>query len=162
MNLLLQRFSDNRDSTLGLMFKEITAGIEKKLHFMAYTLEDEFRDTKVSKETRIPAGFYEVVINKAETEKTLAYRKKYPWFAYHLMLKNVPGFQGIYIHIGNNDENTEGCILLGDAADNNSIAPGNVTSSTPAFSRFYKEIYDLLDRGNKVHITIKDEKELLK
>lgn len=162
MELILQRFSDNRDSTIGLLFKKILAGTEERLHFMAYTLEDEFREEKVSKETRIPAGFYEVIINKAETEKTLAYRKKYPWFKYHLMLKNVPGFQGIYIHIGNNDADTEGCILLGDAADNNTIGAGNVTSSTPAFTRFYKEVYDLLEQGNKVHITIRDEKYLLK
>lgn len=163
MNLILQRFSDNRDSTLGLLFKKILVGTEERLHFVAYTLEDEFREEKVSKETRIPAGFYEVIINKADTEKTLSYRKKYaPWFKYHLMLKNVPGFIGIYIHIGNTDADTEGCILLGDSADNNTITAGNVTSSTPAFQRFYREVYPLLEAGNKVHIEVRDEKTLLK
>lgn len=163
MNLLLQRFSDNRDSTLGLLFKKILHGTDERLHLMAYTLEDEFREEKQSKETRIPAGFYEVIINQADTPKTLAYRKKYtPWFKYHLMLKNVPGFTGIYIHIGNTDEDSEGCILLGDSADNNMISAGNVTSSTAAFQRFYKEVYGLLEAGNKVHIEVRDEKHLIK
>lgn len=163
MNLLLQRFSDNRDSTLGLLFKSIKFGQEERLHFMAYTLEDEYREQKVSKETRIPAGVYEVVINKADTDLTLKYRAKYaPWFKYHLMLKNVPGFQGIYIHIGNVDANTDGCILLGDSADNNTIAPGTVSNSTMAFKRFYSEVYGLLEAGEKVHITIKDERDIMK
>lgn len=163
MNLVLQRFSDNRDSTLGLMFKKIKHGTEERLHLMAYTLEDEYREEKVSKETRIPAGFYEVVINKSDTPLTLKYRAKYsPWFKYHLMLKNVPGFQGIYIHIGNVDENSDGCILLGDSADNNTIATGTVSNSTIAFKRFYTEVYGVLEAGEKVHITIRDEKELMK
>lgn len=163
MNLLLQRYSDNRDSTLGLMFKKITSGSETILHLMSYTLEDEFREAKQSKETRIPAGFYEVVINQADTPKTLSYRKKYaPWFKYHLMLKNVPNFTGIYIHVGNTDEDSEGCILLGDSADNNTVSPGNVSSSTIAFQRFYKEVYGALESGQKVHIEIRDEKHLLK
>lgn len=161
MELILQRLSDNRDSTLGVLFKKITYGTEERLHFMAYTLEDEFREAKVSKETRIPAGFYEVVINQADTDKTLSYRKKYaPWFKYHLMLKNVPNFHGIYIHIGNTDADTEGCILLGDSADNNTITAGNVTSSTPAFQRFYKEVYGYIEGGGKVHITVRDETHL--
>jgi hypothetical protein len=163
MNLILQRYSDNRDSTLGLMFKKITSGTETILHLMAYTLEDEFREAKVSKETRIPAGFYEVIINQSDTPKTLSYRKKYaPWFKYHLMLKNVPGFTGIYIHIGNTDGDSEGCILLGDSADNNTVSAGNVTSSTVAFQRFYKEVYGTLEAGGKVHIEVRDEKHLLK
>jgi len=163
MNLLLQRFSDNRDSTLGLLFKKVLDGTEDRLHLMAYTLEDEYREQKVSKETRIPAGFYEVIINQADTEKTLAYRKKYaPWFKYHLMLKNVPGFTGIYIHIGNTDADTEGCILLGDSADNNAVSAGNVTNSTVSFQRFYKEVYGILESGQKVHIEVRDEKHLIK
>lgn len=161
MELILQRFSDNRDSTLGLMFKKIIVGNSEQLHFMAYTLEDEYREDKVSKETRIPAGFYEVVINKADTPLTLKYRNKYkPWFQYHLMLKNVPGFTGIYIHIGNVDENSDGCILLGDSADNNNIAHGTISNSTAAFTRFYKQVYTHLDGGGKVHLTVKDEKEI--
>src|SRR5688572_21621527 len=97
ISYLQQRYSDNRESTLSLLFR---VNLEK-LFFIAYVLEDEARDEKVSKETRIPAGKYPIVINRADTGLTLKYRSRYPtWFKYHLMLKDVPGFTGIYIHEG--------------------------------------------------------------
>lgn len=155
MNFILQRFSDNRESTLGLLFK-----VGALISFKCYTLEDEFRESKVSKETRIPAGTYELVIQKQETPKTLSYRAKYPWFINHLMLKDVPGFVGIYIHVGNTDEDTDGCILLGDVAENNSIGEGKIANSTVAFKRFYADVYEFIDKGNKVTFEVRDEKAL--
>lgn len=164
---VLQRFSDNRDSTLGVLLKVIIAGSEPRTVFQGYTLEDQFNAVKIAKETRIPAGRYEIIINRSETPKTLQYRQRYNWFRYHLQLANVPGFQGIYIHIGNKDEDTDGCILLGDAAGNNVIADHGVSASTEGFRRFYSHTFDFLDHQenkkyvNKAFITIKDEKHLL-
>ena len=155
MNFILQRFSDNRQSTLGLLFKK---GVLTP--FQCYTLEDEFRESKVNGETRIPAGTYNIVIQKQETPKTLSYRKKYVWFKNHLMLENVPGFVGIYIHVGNTDEDTDGCLLLGDSADNNGVAPGSISNSTVAFMRFYHNIYEYLEKGNQATIEVRDEKTL--
>jgi len=154
MDFILQRFSDNRDSTLGLLLKKTQTG---KLLFQGYILEDEYRQSKISGETRIPSGKYEIVIQTIETPKTLWYRKRYKWFQNHLMLKNVPGFTGIYIHIGNTDEDTDGCLLMGDNADNNVIGPGSISNSTACFMRFYKEVFDWLEGGNKVFINIRDE-----
>jgi hypothetical protein len=161
MKYLLQRFSDNRDSTLGLLFKYIQSGSETKLSFQGYTLEDQYQGVKVSKETRIPSGFYELILQKTETPLTLKYRAKYPWFKYHIWLKNVPGFQGVYIHIGNTDEHTDACILVGDSADNNAIAPGTISSSTNCFRRLYKPLLDHLESGEKVFIQIRDEITML-
>lgn len=152
LHFILQRFADNSESTLGLLFK---VGVVRP--FRCYTLEDEFRESKISKETRIPAGIYKLVIQKAATPKTLAYRKKYPWFENHLMLENVPGFVGIYIHLGNTDEDTDGCILLGDGANNNTITQGMITSSTDAFRRFYLETYADLKAGHVITFEIRDE-----
>lgn len=165
-NYILQRFSDNRTSTLGLMLKVLQSGGLNgpftKLYLQGYTLEDEFRESKVSKETRIQAGKYEIVIQEVVTSKTQDYQNRYPgWFEKHLMLKDVPGFTGIYIHIGNDDKDTDGCILLGDSADNNSIGPGTITNSTACFSRFYKELYPHLKAGGKAFIEIRDENRLL-
>jgi hypothetical protein len=77
------------------------------------------------------------------------------------MLKDVPGFVGIYIHIGNTDSDTDGCILLGDNADNNVVGPGAIGSSMICFKRFYKEIYDYLDGKGEVILEIRDENKLL-
>ena len=158
MTYILQRYSDNRDSTLGILLKVLEIAQGKKTTFQSYTLEDEQRDIKVSGETRIPAGIYTVDRQPLDTPLTLKYRQKYPWFKNHLEVKSVPGFKGIYIHVGNYDENSDGCILLGDIADNNVLSPGSVMKSTEAFRRFYESVYPHLP----ITLVIRDEKELLK
>lgn len=158
MKLILQRFSDNRDSTLGILLKEIDLGKGTATTFQGYTLEDEARVNKVKGETRIPAGMYELDLQKEDTPLTLRYRAKYPWFKSHLEVKNVPNFVGVYIHIGNFDADTAGCILVGDNADNNVIGPGSISNSTAAFKRLYESVYPHLP----VTLIVKDENELLK
>lgn len=144
------------------MFKKVLDNTVERLRFYCYGIEDEYREVKVSKETRIPAGFYELGIRQDETPKTIQYRTKYTWFKKHIEILKVPGFTGVYIHIGNTDADTDGCLLLGDNADNNQIGDGSISNSTNAFKRFYSEIYPLLEAGNKVHLTIRDEVFLLK
>lgn len=158
LNYVLQRFSDNRESTLGIMVQIMQTG---KTLFQGYTLEDQFNEVKISKETRIPAGTYQIVINRTETPKTLAYRQRYNWFKFHLQLANVPGFQGIYVHVGNSEKDTDGCILIADTAGNNVIGDHGISNSTAAFMRFYNDLYDHLDaKGNDAWITINDEQKL--
>lgn len=158
MKFILQRFSDNRDSTLGILVKVQPTDMGDKITFQAYTLEDEYREIKRAFETRIPAGTYKIDIQQADTVLTMKYRDRYPWFKKHLEIKNVPGFVGVYLHIGNFDADSAGCILLGDNADNNTIGPGSVSNSTACFKRFYEFVYPHLP----VTLVIKDEKELLK
>lgn len=162
MEFILQRINDNRKSTVGVLLKKVVSGQETKTVLQSYTLEDEYRSEKVMHETRIPAGFYELAIMHSETPMTLKYRTKYPWFKHHIEITKVPGFKGIYIHIGNTDDDSSGCVLLGDAADNNSIGDGTITNSTAAFKRFYDIVYAHLAAGGKAFITIRDEKFLLK
>jgi len=159
MNLtyILQRFSNNRESTIGTLHKIIISAGKEVPVFQGYTLEDQFQLTKVPKETRIPAGIYNVDIQKTETPKTLQYRAKYPWFKNHLEIKNVKDFVGVYIHIGNSDADTDGCLLLGDNADNNVIGPGSISNSTACFKRFYESVYPHLP----VTLIIRDENYLL-
>lgn len=159
MNLtyILQRFSNNRESTLGILHKVIISAGKEVPIFQGYTLEDQFQLTKVPKETRIPPGIYNVDIQKADTPKTLQYRAKFPWFKNHLEIKNVKDFVGVYIHLGNSDDDTDGCVLIGDNADNNVIGPGSISNSTAAFKRFYESVYPHLP----VKLIIRDEKYLL-
>lgn len=162
MNFILQRFSDNRDCTIGILFKKITDGNGDRLNLEAYTMEDEYRSVKEMKETRIPAGFYTLGIQPAETPKTLQYRTKYPWFKNHIEILNVKDFKGVYIHIGNRDEDTDGCVLLGDTVNNNNVTTGEISTSTVAFKRFYEAVYEALTKGTKCFLEIRDEKVLLK
>ena len=157
MKFILQRFSDNRDSTLGILLKVLDTNQGPRPVFQSYTLEDEYRDEKVMKETRIPAGTYQVDIQQTDTPLTLKYQAKYPWFKKHLEIKKVPGFTGVYLHIGNFDADSAGCILVGDNADNNIIGPGSISNSTASFKRFYESVYPHLP----VTLVVKDEKQLI-
>jgi hypothetical protein len=161
MNFLLQRFSDNRDTSLGLFFEKKVDGRGPKLVFQNYILEDEFRDVKVSGETRIAAGFYELKIREELTPLTEKYRKKYPWFQYHIEVTNIKNFKGVYCHIGNTDEDTDGCLIFGDNADNNMIGPGSVSNSTASFKRWYERVYEHLANKGKAFIEVRDESYLL-
>ena len=161
MNWLLQRYSDDSNSTLGLLFRDRYSGYNRHLDFFCHVLEDEFRKKKVKGETRIPAGRYELKILKAETPLTLKHRKNYgDWFRFHIEVTNVPGFTGIYFHSGNTDKHTDGCLLPGFG---NELVSGmqKVTHSRLATKALYDELYPYLDKGGTSWLEIRDEHFLL-
>ena len=146
------RYSDNGESTLGLLFDDYK--------FLCYTLEDEKREVKKAGDTRIPEGTYQVGINEAHTGMTEKYRAK-PWaekigFDFHLHIKNVPNFTGVYIHVGNDDDDTEGCILVADTANNNQQHEGFIGQSVAAYCRLYLAVRSWQKSGDEVYITIVD------
>ena len=78
-----------------------------------------------------------------------------------LELQNVKNFQFILIHCGNTDENTAGCILVGDSQENNLLMKdGFIGKSTQAYKRVYKEISDALENGENVTIEILNLRDL--
>lgn len=152
--LVLQRFVNNGDASSGYLIEK-----EPNASFLGFTLEDEARTVKLAKETRIPAGRYRLTLNKQLTDKTEDYRKRYSWFKYHIMLNDVAGFTGIYIHIGNDDDDTDGCLLLGDQLHNIMIYKVKpLQRSTDCFKRFYEKYYPILEENTPVYITVIDEK----
>jgi len=57
------------------------------------------------------------------------------------MLQDVPNFQYVYIHIGNDDDHTDGCLLVADSVKSNRFDQNNnLSSSTPAFKRLYQKM----------------------
>ena len=131
MLIKVKRFGTGQDSTLGALW------IEKA--FECFTLEDEHRDVKIPGETRIPHGIYEVEFREELTPMTKRYRSKYSWFTWHLWIKNVPGFKNIYIHVGNNDDHSKGCLLVGFGAQ---VIEGEflISSSALAFRALYDKV----------------------
>ena len=124
---------------------------------MCYTLEDEHRDVKVMKETRVPAGTYDIILRKHG-----GFHQRYSdrFSSIHggmLHIINVPNFKYILIHCGNTDEDTAGCLLLGDTQKNNIVYKnGHVGSSTKSYERVYPEILEAFKRNEKVTIEFID------
>ena len=150
MQLEVLRFSSEKDSTSGLLF-DIT---NNKRKFLAYTLEDEYREDKEMHETRIPAGTYSITLRTVGgfhakyTEKYGDMHKGMLW------VRNVPGFEYILIHTGNTDEHTSGCLLVGDTQTNNQTKKdGFVGSSVNNYKRIYPPIAKTLEDGGTVTIT---------
>jgi len=141
MKLQVLRFSSESDSTNGLLL-DVTDGI----NFLAYTLEDEYRETKRSKETRIPAGTYEIKLRN-EGGFNQRYSKKYSRIHRGMLhIIDVPGFEYILIHVGNSDEHTAGCLLVGDSQENNQVNKnGFIGSSGNAYKRIYPLIADAVE-----------------
>lgn len=145
MKLVLQRISDFADFSIGLLY------VDNKLN--CFTLEDEKRKNKIKGETRIPAGIYEIGFRK-EGGMSPKYGKKFKWHRGMLWVKNIPNFEYVYIHIGNNDDDTAGCILVGNL---HQIGKNEILNSTLAYSLLYQQICKAIDMDEKVTIQIVDE-----
>ena len=152
-NLEVLRYSSATDSTLGLLFENGAHGRE----FLAYTLEDEFREEKVSAKTRIPEGTYDVQLRTTGGFHN-RYSQKFgiPWHKGMLHVQDVPGFEYILIHTGNTDENTEGCLLVADTSQQNITKDGFIGASVDAYKRIYPSLAQWLVDGNKLSITYID------
>lgn len=146
MDLRALRTMSGKESTLGCFY------IDSKPE--CFTLEDEYRDKKVKGQTRIPKGRYEVKFREVVSPLTKKYRDKFTWFTYHLEIIGVPNYNYVYIHIGNKDDHTDACLLLGDTLTNNQYEDGFLGKSTQAFERVYKKVSSVLRKGQRVFIDI--------
>ena len=129
-SLEVLRYSSGLDSTLGILSENGPEGRE----FLGYTLEDEWREEKVSAETRIPEGTYDVKLRTVGGFHT-RYLDKFGADFHKGMLhvQDVPGFEYILIHTGNTDENTMGCLLVADSSRQNITKDGFIGDSVDAY-----------------------------
>ena len=118
--------------------------------------EDKVRDldneVKVPNQTAIPYGTYEITLD-VQSSKYSNF-KKYPWAkeynGYLPRLTNVPLFLGVLIHPGNSEQDTSGCLLVGE----NKVV-GKVINSQATFNRLMHEyLLPAKNRGEKINITI--------
>jgi len=91
-----------------------------------FTLEDAERKIKIKSETAIPKGDYKVIINESYRFKRLL-----------PLLIDVPNFEGVRIHSGNSNHDTEGCILVGQTRNKNYIG-----QSRKAFDKLFKKMQE--------------------
>ncbi len=113
--------------TIKRLYKTDTSTIGELLIngvFECFTLEDTERKVKIKGETAIPKGTYKVIINESNRFKRLL-----------PLLIDVPNFEGVRIHSGNSNHDTEGCILVGKTRNKNYIG-----QSRKAFDKLFKKM----------------------
>lgn len=161
MRLELYRYSSQKDSTLGLLF--LVNDETNHKDFLCYTLEDEKRETKVYGETRIPEGTYQIKYRK-EGGYFAKYKKRFPDIHNDergvLHITNVPNFKYILLHIGNSDDDSDGCILLANVVSQNITKDGFLGQSTDCYKRVYPIIADVLDSQKQLSIKIINFEEI--
>jgi len=150
MEIVVKRFADNGDTTLGILYIN---GI-----FECFTVEDEERAVKKKGETRIPNGKYNINFRK-EGGYHSKYKVKYgEMHKGMLCISNAPDckiikdgmeFQYILIHTGNTDEHTMGCLLVNDSVSGKTFTG---SSSVDAYKHFYPKVAKALENGEEVTI----------
>ena len=162
MLLRLERIFTNQKYTIGHLYLIDEETNTKQ--FICDTLEDcdrgldESMDNqtiakkKVYLETCIPTGKYTVTMN-VKSPKYSNFTK-YPtykeWDGYLPRLNKVKGFEGILIHIGNDNDDSGGCILVGE-----NKVKGKVINSTITFRKLMNEYFiPCKERGESVELVI--------
>lgn len=123
MELKLVRDVFTNQSTLGRLYLDGT--------FECYTLEDPFRTgPKIPGNTCIPYGKYQVVLVPSPRFHKIMPR-----------LLDVPGFDGILIHVGNSPADTDGCILVGQSG-----GAGVIFKSQVAWDELFAKLQAATDK----------------
>lgn len=141
MEIVVVRFHKKEKYTIGKMYINGT--------YFCDTLEDTDRGltqemnldiidkTKVYGKTAIPTGRYRVDLTKSKK-----FGRVLP------LLYNVKGFEGIRIHRGNTNEDTLGCILVGQ-----NKAVGKVINSAMAEQNLMDRLKEV-EKNELIYITV--------
>ena len=143
MELTLQRRSTVKQTTFGDL--SIDGAFE------CHTLEDVVREIpgqpveiwKIPGETAIPDGRYELTMVESGRFGPDTFS-----------IKKVPGFSSIRIHSGNDDADTEGCILVGRKIVESDDDGGNISESKLALAQLKEKVGPMIKAGKSVFITI--------
>ncbi len=130
MHIVVDRFTSDNDATLSMVT------IDGK--FECFSTEDEYREEKIAGETRIPAGVYDIGVRTVGGFHS-RYSNKFPEFHQGMLqVLDVPDFEYILIHIGNTDDDTAGCLVVGQ----NAYTGGELKngSSTYAYINLYQKV----------------------
>lgn len=152
MELRLKRIARKPSYTIGHLYANG--------EYVCDTLEDtdrglkqsmplsEIKAKKVYGETAIPTGKYFVTL-KVQSPKF----KDRQWAkfcdGYLPRLLNVPGYEGVLIHVGATAKDTLGCVICGE-----NKAVGKVLNSATSFKRLYALLKTASDRKESISITI--------
>ena len=153
MELILKRIYTCSGYTIGHLYVDNV--------YLCDTLEDtdrglsqdmtveQIKKIKIQDRTAIPIGIYNILMNIVSPK----YSKK----QYYMdickgkvpRLDNVKGYQGVLIHVGNDQYDTSGCILVGL-----NKVKGKVLYSKSTFEKLYKILKGAYDKGDTISLKI--------
>lgn len=99
---------------------------------------NEILAKKVKAETAIPTGKYDVILTFSPR-----FKRVLP------LLLSVKGYEGVRVHAGNTNKDTEGCLLLGE-----NKAKGQVLNSRATLEKLMSILLDCEKKKEKITILI--------
>ena len=99
---------------------------------------DEILAKKIKGQTAIPTGKYDVVLTFSPR-----FKRVLP------LLLSVKGYEGVRVHAGNTNKDTEGCLLVGENKEK-----GKVLNSRATLEKLMSVLLDCEKRKEKISITI--------
>lgn len=155
MELILKRIALRSEYTIGKLYVDG--------EYVADTIEDTVRDldkngkfangeVKIPGKTAIPYGRYEITMKvkspKYSNFSKYSWAKKYDGYLPRLL--NVPHFDGVLIHVGNSELDSEACVLVGE----NKVV-GKVINSVNTFRKLMDEyLVPAKKRNEKIFIEV--------
>lgn len=155
MELTLHRRYNGPNYTVGSLLVDglyFCDTLEDKNRGLSSTMSlEEINKIKIKSETAIPYGTYKVTLNVKSPKYSNFDKYKYVAFTkgYIPRLINVPGFEGILIHAGNQDKDTDGCVLVGE-----NKVKGQVINSQATWIKLYKLLQKADSSKEPITITI--------
>jgi len=153
MKLLLDRIYKGPNYTIGKLYincvyecdtlEDVDRGLTSQM------LLDEIKAKKIYGNTAIPTGTYIVNMNTISPKfKDRIWAKPYKGILPRL--ENVKGYEGVLIHVGNDQEATSGCILVGE-----NKVKGQVINSTATFYELMTVLLKAYKANEVIELTIK-------
>lgn len=153
MKLLLNRHFKGETYTIGKLYiddeyfcdtcEDVDRALRQEMNM------DEIEKIKIMHQTAIPTGKYKITLGVQSPKYSK--RKQYDFCKGYLpRLIDVPGFEGVLIHIGNKAGDSSGCILVGE-----NKVKGQVINSTVTFKKLYSKLKDAYEKGDDIIIEIK-------
>lgn len=142
MELNVKRIARKDGYTIGRLFinnEYFCDTLEDTDRGLSSTMQvNEILAKKVKAQTAIPTGKYDVILTFSPR-----FKRVLP------LLLSVKGYEGVRVHAGNTNKDTEGCLLVGE-----NKAKGQVINSRATLEKLMSILLDSEKRKEKVTILI--------
>lgn len=144
----IARFASDSDTTLGALYID---GIKQ-----CFVIEDQYQSVKVAGETRIPIGIYKLGFRTENSSMNDKYKGKYPDTHKGMIeILDIPDFTDVYFHIGNDDDDTAGCLLPNEQGVLNINYGISGNYSTNAYEKLYDKMVPIMEESD-TYLKIED------